>query len=168
MVLNQARVNMNNNESLKLRAAHASEASEIASISRLHVEHGLNWRWTPARVKRHIKDKETMVLVASMHGVLQGFAIMKFHDDVAHLLLLAVQPKVRRNGIGTALHQWLDKSCRTAGIQRVRLEVRASNQSARKFYENLGYRLVGQMAAYYDKREAAVIMGRALNETISF
>ena len=168
MVLHQVRVNMNDYESLKLRAAHASEASEIASISRLHVEHGLNWRWTPARVKRHIKDKDTMVLVASVHGVLQGFAIMKFNDDVAHLLLLAVQPKVRRIGIGKALHQWLEKSCRTAGIQRVRLEVRASNQSARKFYENLGYRLVGQMAGYYDRREAAVIMGRALNESISF
>jgi ribosomal-protein-alanine N-acetyltransferase len=159
---------MNQHETLKLRAAHASEASEIASMSRLHVEHGLNWRWTPARVKRHIKDTDTIVLVASMRGVLQGFAIMKFHDDVAHLLLLAVQPKVRRIGIGRALHQWLAKCCRTAGIQRVRLEVRASNHSAKHFYESLGYRLVGQMAGYYDRREAAVIMAWTLNEAVSY
>jgi len=158
---------MNKIESLVLRKAHASEASEIASISRLHVEYGLNWRWTPARVKRHIKDKDTIVLVASMCGVLHGFAIMKFGDDTAHLLLLAVQPKVRRIGVGTALHQWLEKSARTAGIQQVRLEVRASNQSAKKFYESLGYRLVGQLAAYYDRRETAVVMGRALDEAVS-
>ncbi len=158
---------MNKIESLVLRKAHASEASEIASISRLHVEYGLNWRWTPARVKRHIKDKDTIVLVASMRGVLHGFAIMKFGDDTAHLLLLAVQPKVRRIGVGTALHHWLEKSARTAGIQQVRLEVRASNQSAKKFYESLGYRLVGQLAAYYDRRETAVVMGRVLDEAVS-
>lgn len=103
-----------------------------------------------------------MVLVASVDGVLEGFAIMKFHDEEAHLFLLAVAPKSRRSGIGRALVQWLEKSCRTAGIQNIRLEVRASNTTAISFYENLGYRLVGQVADYYDKRESAVVMTRSL------
>ncbi len=156
---------MNRKEPLILRAAHSSEAAEIASISRQQVEYGLHWRWTPARVKRCILDKETMVLIASMGGVLQGFAIMKFNDETAHLLLFAVQPKMRRIGVGSAMLNWLEKSCVTAGIQQVRLEVRASNQSARKFYERFGYRLVGQVAAYYDRRETAVVMGRAVNDS---
>jgi len=37
-------------------------------MSRLHIEYGLHWRWIPARVKRHIRDKDTMVLVASRDG----------------------------------------------------------------------------------------------------
>jgi len=105
-----------------------------------------------------------MVLVASVDGVLQGFAVMKFHDEEAHLFLLAVEPKSRRSGIGKALVLWLEKSCRTAGIRNIRLEVRASNNSARAFYEKLGYRFVGQVLAYYDKREAAVVMARSLAE----
>ena len=104
-----------------------------------------------------------MVLVASVAGVLEGFAIMKFHDEEAHLFLLAVEPKSRRSGIGRALVKWLEKSCRTAGIRSIRLEVRASNADARAFYENLGYRLVGEVAGYYDKREAAVVMSRSLD-----
>jgi len=148
--------------SLVLRAAHSSEAGTIASISRLQVEHGLNWRWTPARVRQQILDKETMVLVASVGGVIEGFAIMKFQDDDAHLFLLAVQPKARRGGIGRALVEWLEKSCRTAGIQRIRLEVRASNLAARQFYERLGFRFVSQVAGYYDSREAAVVMVKTL------
>ena len=125
---------MNLDNPLVLRAAHRSEAAAIASMSRLQVEYGLNWRWTPARVRRFIKDEETMVLVASVGGVIEGFAIMKFHDDDAHLFLLAVQPKARRSGIGKALVEWLEKSCRTAGIRRIRLEVRATNHEARHFY----------------------------------
>lgn len=153
---------MNIEESLILRAAHRSEASAIATISRLQVEYGLRWRWTPARIRDCIEDTETMVLVASISGVIEGFAIMKFLDDDAHLLLLAVQPKSRQSGIGRAMVEWLEKSCRTAGIQRIRLEVRASNDAARRFYEKLGFGLVSQVAAYYGKREAAVVMGKSL------
>jgi ribosomal-protein-alanine N-acetyltransferase len=103
-----------------------------------------------------------MVLVASVDGLIEGFAVMKFHDDEAHLLLLAVQPKSRRTGIGRALVLWLEKSCRTAAIRTIRLEVRVSNESARAFYESLGYCFVGQVAAYYDQREGAVVMARSL------
>ena len=105
---------MNIDESLVLRAAHVSEAGAIATMSRLQVEYGLNWRWTPARVKKQIRDKDTMVLVASLGGVIEGFAIMKFFDDDAHLFLLAVQPKRQGLGIGRALVDWLEKSCRIA------------------------------------------------------
>jgi len=155
---------MNLDKPLVLRAAHQSEASAIATISRLQVEYGLDWRWTPARVKRHIRDKESMVLVASIGGVLEGFAIMKFHDDDAHLFLLAVQPKARRSGIGRRLVEWLEKSCKTAGVQRIRLEVRSSNTAARSFYEQLGYQFVSQVAGYYERREAAIVMARSLTE----
>ena len=99
---------MNVDESLILRAAHTSEARAIASMSRLLVEHGLNWRWTPARVRHSIKDKETMVLVASIDGRLSGFAIMKFRDAESHLFLLAVAAKFQRTGIGRALLAWLE------------------------------------------------------------
>ena len=153
---------MSKAEPLRLRAAHTSEAREIASISRQQVEYGLNWRWTPARVKRYIADPESMVLVAGTGGVIQGFAIMKFADDAAHLLLLAVQPKARREGVGTELLAWLEKSCDTAGILKVRLEVRASNDMAKQFYASLGYQLVGRMNAYYDSQEAAVVMEKSL------
>lgn len=157
---------MTENEALIIRAAHVSEAAEIASISRQQVEYGLSWRWTPARIKRSINDKETMVLIASRAGVTHGFAIMKFADETAHLLLLAVQPKMRRDGIGTSMLNWLEKSCTTAGIQQVRLEVRASNQVARCFYEKLGYKRVELVTAYYDGSEAAIVMQRELNQRL--
>ncbi len=155
---------MNVDESLVLRAAHVSEASAIASMSRLLVEHGLNWRWTPSRVRRSIKDRETMVLIASVDGRLSGFAIMKFRDEESHLFLLAVAPKMQRTGVGRALLAWLEKSCRTAGMRHIRVEVRAGNRRARKFYERFGFRFIGQVAGYYDRRESAIVMVKTLIE----
>jgi ribosomal protein S18 acetylase RimI-like enzyme len=60
--------------------------------------------------------------------------------------------------------QWLEKSCRTAGIRTIRVEVRVSNRVALKFYSKLGYRMIARVAGYYDRREAAAIMARTLNE----
>ena len=153
---------MNVDESLVLRAAHPSDASRIASMSRLLVEHGLTWRWTTARVKRAIRDRETMVLAADVDGSFSGFAIMKFRDEESHLFLLAVAPRHQRTGVGHALMAWLEKSCRTAGIRRIRAEVRATNEPALCFYEGLGFRVIREVPGYYDDREAALVMVNTL------
>ena len=157
---------MNIDEPLVLRAAHTSDAGLIASMSRLLIEHGLKWRWTTARVKRSIRDPETMVLVASIDGTLSGFAIMKFRDEESHLFLLAIAPRFQRTGIGSALLDWLEKSCRTAGIRNIRVEMRASNQPAAVFYERSGYRFAREIPRYYDNREAAVVMVRSLIDAL--
>jgi ribosomal-protein-alanine N-acetyltransferase len=150
---------------LRLRAAHRSEAAMIASISRLHVEHGLRWRWTPPRVRKQIDDPDTMTLVASADGKIAGFGIMHFGDLRAHLVLLAVEPRYRKTGVGGALLRWLEATCITAGIQDIRLEVRAGNHLAQRFYRNRGFANVGRIPGYYDRREAAVIMERKLAES---
>jgi ribosomal-protein-alanine N-acetyltransferase len=147
---------------LTMRAAHVSEAKAIAAMSRLHVEYGLQWRWTPKRIRRHIKECESMVLVASIGGEISGFAIMKFGDAKAHLFLLAVEPKQRRQGTGAAMVRWLEKSCVTAGLSEIRLEVRERNLGARQFYAHLGYEELGQKSGYYDGRETAVMMDKSL------
>ena len=152
-------------ETATLRQAHVSEAATIAAMSRLHIEHGLRWRWTPARVKRSILDTEAVVLVATIGGDIVGFAIMKFGDLEAHLHLLAVDPKYRRGGIGRSLLAWLEKSCDTAGIQTIRLELRAGNRPARAFYRSVGYRHLGDIPRYYDRSETALVFGKALIRT---
>lgn len=149
-------------ENIRFRPAHRSEARLIASLSRLHVEHGLRWRWTPSRVRRQIDDPDRMVLIASLSGEVAGFAIMHFGDREAHLLLLAVQPVHRRRGIGRSLLEWLEKSCRTAGIETVRLEVRAGNHSAISFYTECGFRHFARLSGYYDRQEAAIAMQKSL------
>jgi ribosomal-protein-alanine acetyltransferase len=143
---------------IRLSLARWDDAADIAEMSRCHIEHGLPWSWNEARILRSIADRESAVLVARERRRLAGFAIMEFHDEHAHLNLLAVQPGYRRRGIGVRLIEWLESSARTAGTFLVRLELRAGNEAARKFYSKLGYREVGQRRGYYSGREDAICM----------
>jgi ribosomal-protein-alanine N-acetyltransferase len=152
--------------SIQLRLARPADAAAIAEMSRDLIEHGLGWTWTRARVERSIAAASTVVLVAEERqpaaGRLAGFAIMYFGDDQGHLSLLAVRPDRQRAGIGRHLVGWLEESALVAGIGTIRLELRASNRAARRFYERLGFAEIARVAAYYGGVEDAVRMAREI------
>jgi len=136
---------------------------EIARMSRDLIEHGLGWSWTARRVLRSVSDRGTNVVVApGPAGGVAGFGIMKYLDDEAHLLLLAVDPALQRRGVGSALVAWLEASAQVAGIGQVYLEARVSNLAARAFYRHLGYQEIQQVEGYYSGREASVRLARDL------
>ena len=146
-----------------IRLAAPADAAPIARMSRDRIEHGLGWSWTPLRVAQSIADPLTNVaVVPDPAGELLGFAIMKYRDEEAHLLLLAVQTARARQGIGTALVAWLEKVALTAGLERVLLEARHTNTAARAFYGRLGYTERQVVPGYYQGREASVRMVKEL------
>jgi ribosomal-protein-alanine N-acetyltransferase len=122
-----------------IELATPADAVRIACLSRDCIEQGLPWRWTPSRVQRCIRDHGTNVAVAREQERLTGFGIMRYGEEEAHLLLLAVDPQRRRLGIGSALLLWLEEVARAAGAARVRLEARQRNAEARCFYNEHGY-----------------------------
>ncbi|MEL7537738.1 MAG: ribosomal protein S18-alanine N-acetyltransferase [Pseudomonadota bacterium] len=146
----------------EIRLARPADANGIAATSRDHIEAGLGWRWTPERVDRCIQDRDINVIVAENDGRPAGFALMRYRDDEAHLLLLAVQPTYRRRGIGTALMAWLEQTVVDTGIGVIWLEVRAMNNSARRFYRRLGFEEIAAVRGYYEGRESAIRMARRL------
>jgi ribosomal-protein-alanine N-acetyltransferase len=143
---------------LTLRLGTPNDARAIAELSRDLIEHGLGWSWTPQRVARSIANADTSTVVAHDGDNIAGFAIMYFGQDDAHLSLLAVDRAYQRAGVGRSLFLWLRKSALVAGIAVVRLELRAANQPARRFYRNLGFAETGYVPFYYSGREAAVRM----------
>jgi ribosomal-protein-alanine N-acetyltransferase len=144
-----------------IRFATRADAAAIAEMSRDLIERGLGWSWTRERVLRSVRHPDTNAVVALREGERAGFGIMKYGEDEAHLLLLAVRPGHARHGVGSALVEWLERSARVAGIATVSLEARAGNLSARSFYARLGYVEMQTMPGYYDGREASVRMTKA-------
>lgn len=143
-----------------IKLATHKDADQIAAMSRDYIESGLGWSWDKQRVLRYIREPEVVVAVAKVAGELQGFAIMQFGDDNAHLNLLAVKASYRRRGLGQRLIRWLEETAKTAGTFKISLELRESNASAYQFYQRLGYRPIKRVAGYYRGREAAIRMGR--------
>jgi [ribosomal protein S18]-alanine N-acetyltransferase len=147
---------------LTIRLATCNDAPGIARLSRDRIEAGLGWSWMSPRVLRSIVDPQTNVVVALDAARMLGFGIMKYHDDEAHLLLLAVRAAVARSGVGSLLVEWLERSARVAGAGQVLLEARATNAAARSFYRRLGYSEIQSLPGYYQGREAAVRLAKDL------
>lgn len=147
-----------------LRLARLTDAPALAEMSRELIEAGLAWRYTPRRMATLIADRETVTLVAGAASHVEGFAVMQFGDEQAHLVLLCVQPAQQRRGIGSQLHEWLVESARVAGIAAIELELRADNVAALAFYRSLGYAESSRVSGYYDGRIAAQRMERRLRQ----
>ena len=147
-----------------IHLAAPADALQIACLSRDCIEHGLPWRWTPARVLRSIRDPATNVAVVREQQRVTGFGIMKYADDEAHLLLLAVDPDRRRLGIASAILEWLEEVARTAGAACVRLEARLANAEARCFYNEHGYHERALRDGMYGAAVHGVILEKWLRE----
>ena len=146
-----------------VRFATRADALAIAEMSRDLIEVGLGWSWTKERVMRCLRHPDTNAIVAVREADRAGFAIMKYGDEEAHLVLLAVTPEHGRRGVGSAMVDWLEASARIAGIARVTLEARAGNAAARSFYEQLGYTSTQLLPGYYIGRETSVRMVKHLH-----
>jgi ribosomal-protein-alanine N-acetyltransferase len=149
-----------------LELARAADAPRLAGMSHSLIEAGLRPTWTAARIGWHIRNPDSVVLIAKAGAVsfgapvIIGFAIMRYAEDIAHLNLLAVDPVHRRRGVARQLIRWLEETAETAGTFLIGLELRASNESALQFYRTLGYREVDRVSGYYQGVEPAIRMSR--------
>ncbi|MDB6091005.1 MAG: hypothetical protein JWN85_3789 [Gammaproteobacteria bacterium] len=144
----------------RLELARLVDAPRLAAMSHEFVEVGLKPAWSASRITWHIRHPESVVLTAIASGVVSGFAIMRYADDVAHLNLLAMDPAHRRRGIARRLMTWLEETAFTAGTFIIGLELRATNGTAYAFYSALGYRELGRVPGYYQGIEPAIRMAR--------
>ena len=99
--------------------------------------------------------------------VLLGYLIAMGGVDEAHLLNITVAPAHQRHGWARCLLDALVLWSRGQRAQWLWLEVRQSNQRARRVYERYGFQQVGLRRAYYPAaptgREDAVVMSLQLD-----
>lgn len=135
---------------LVLRPAHKEEVEQLAQLEAL----SFSAPWSLASLQS-LMDQPAFSLcccVAETEGAspeLLGYLAMLQLGEEAELLRLAISPAHRRRGLARfALLEWLGQH---PGCQEIFLEVRESNQPARRLYESLGFQQLGRRKKYYQQ-----------------
>ena len=93
------------------------------------------------------------VYVAESENLLIGFVCVVFREwnRLGQLHGLAVDPDLKRRGIGSALVVRAEGFVRDEGGRGLYVDTPATNEAARGFYRDLGYRHAYTMPEYYDE-----------------
>ncbi len=124
---------------MEIRAFHESDADAVTELWK-NVFAYPEPRNDPAKV---IRDKlavqRDLFFVAVDNGVVVGTVMGGYDGHRGWIYSLAVDPKVRRTGIGGALMRHVEQELAKRGCPKINLQVLASNAAAVAFYRKLGY-----------------------------
>jgi len=97
-----------------------------------------------------------------------GFSLCRSLGPEVELLLIAVQPGQRRQGIGAQLLARAQDDAAARGASELFLEVREDNAAARDLYGSRGFSEIGQRRDYYTgtdgSKRAAITMRLQLHK----
>lgn len=103
------------------------------------------------------------IAVDTTLGNVCGYGGMISVLDSADITNIAVLPDYREKGIGSALLSELISAAEAKGAFSLHLEVRESNNAAKRLYEKFGFVIDGKRKNYYRRpTEDAILMTKSL------
>jgi len=144
------------NEALEIRPLAYADLPQVIAIER----RAFTTPWSLAMFVLELSKPTGICLAAIRAGRIVGYLVCSRYDTVWHVMNVAVDPRLLRQGIASTLLRHLFAQADKPG-QQYTLEVRPSNEPAIGLYERFGFHAAGKRRGYYhDNREDAVIMWR--------
>jgi ribosomal-protein-alanine N-acetyltransferase len=128
----------------------------------LHIEAAsFTHPWTREMFQAELLPEISLVLVArSDDDAVLGYVCGAIVEGAFHISNVAVDPRVRRQGVGKTLVRSALAQASRQGAVSATLEVRASNLTAQALYQEFGFSVVGRRRRYYTGPvEDGLIMG---------
>ncbi|MFH1224018.1 MAG: ribosomal protein S18-alanine N-acetyltransferase, partial [Pseudomonadota bacterium] len=119
--------------------------------------------WEPAFFESELKNSNSICLKLCDGEKLVSYIIARTIFDEVHVLNIATAPSYRNKGAAKKLMEHVINNLCSGKL--LLLEVRDSNESARKFYEGFGFKELYNRKAYYADGEDAVVMIRTASKT---
>jgi ribosomal-protein-alanine N-acetyltransferase len=118
--------------------------------------------WSRQSYEQELNRPQHTVLVVATLDQVWGCGVSWGIGDELHIVLLMVHPQCRRQGFGgLLLCRLLQLAHQRGDRQWATLEVRASNQSALRLYQQFEFEVVGRRPRYYEHpEEDALILWR--------
>ena len=119
--------------------------------------------WTSTGIYETFCQNQAFVVVAECDGEIVGYCILYYVMDEGEIARIAVDEKVRRQGVGRGLLDYICECCKMKNVQRLLLDVRERNEGARRFYEQYGFVVDGVRKNFYEQpKENAVLMSKSI------
>ncbi|MFL6734266.1 MAG: ribosomal protein S18-alanine N-acetyltransferase [Sphingomicrobium sp.] len=135
-----------------LLSLHSGTSGDLQAVMQVmnkafHPSFGEAWTYSQCAGILPMTGVELIIATEDARQLV-GFALYRTVADEAELLLLAVDPAVGRQGIGTKLLDRFIADASGHGASRLHLEVRENNPAI-ALYRNAGFAIAGRRAGYY-------------------
>lgn len=143
----------NNNSEILLRKMELSDIGDV-----LNLQANLAFLdWSLEQYKKELQADSTLSFVIQKQERVIAFALFHLLADESELLAIAVAEEFQQTGLGKILFNAGKNELQNRGAEKLFLEVRKSNEKAKKFYQNLGAVFIGTRTKYYKNGESAIL-----------
>jgi ribosomal-protein-alanine N-acetyltransferase len=140
----------------------ASGDLEIVAKMLSNIREGAPWSTDDFRLASR---RNLSLRVAEEEGAVCGLIVFRMIADEAEIMNLAVDSSRRGRGTGSRLLEDVIRACKGAGVRKIFLEVRDSNEAARNFYSRMGFTEAGRRRQYYRQPvEDALVLVRKVEQ----
>jgi len=144
-----------NNNRVMIRPMTEEDLLQVETIE----QESFSLPWSFDAFKSTLDREDTLYLVAAEGDTIVGYCGMYISFDEGEVPNVAVKKESRGCGIGKRMMNELLTQARARGVVSVFLEVRKSNEAAKRLYEKLGFEAAGIRKNFYEfPKEDAVIM----------
>ena len=135
---------------LRIESAGATEIPSIVQVMDAAFDARFGEAWTAPQLLTSLGMPETWARLAlGANGAPAGFVLTRRILSEAELLLVAVDPGARGQGLGRRLVDDAATVAKGRGAARIFLEVRDGNDAAIGLYRSAGFLVVGRRPGYY-------------------
>ncbi|HZU23416.1 MAG TPA: ribosomal protein S18-alanine N-acetyltransferase [Terriglobales bacterium] len=143
-------------DSLRIRAAAAGDIPRLLELSR---QSAFAAWWSEKKYEQCIGGSSGWVLVGEIGAEIVGFAVASIAAGECEIENIAIAPQHRARGCGSKLLAEVIARAGRQGCRAIWLEVRESNEAARRLYSRAGFAAAGRRRHYYrDPAEDALIL----------
>jgi ribosomal protein S18 acetylase RimI-like enzyme len=97
------------------------------------------WNDPASDIAAKLAFQPDLLLVAELEAELVATVMAGYEGHRGWINYLAVDPALRRRGLGRALMEAAERRLRELGCPKINLQVRGRNRDVLAFYEQLGY-----------------------------
>ena len=140
---------------IELREGGSQDLPAVNRIMQAAFDPRFGEAWTSAQCLGMLSLPGVWLTIAGHDGADAGFSLARLVADEAELLLIAVDPRLRRRGIAGALLRTAIAEARGRKAAKLHLEVRAGNDAV-ALYRREGFEKVGERRDYYRGKSGQV------------